>query len=87
MPETEQGQDYSGNWGILDQNAAMDWAQSFAPHFGGDVTQATINGCSAGSESIWWHLTTELSWPFFNRAVTVGIGLNSAYEADLGEVS
>ena len=86
MPTAEEGQEFSGNWGILDQNAAMEWAQTFAHHFGGDASQATINGCSAGSESIWWHLTTELSWPLFQRAVTVGIGMNSAYDAALGTV-
>ena len=50
----------------------------------GDPSQATLNGCSAGSESIWWHLTTEKSWNYFHRAVTVGIGLNSAYDEEMG---
>jgi carboxylesterase type B len=35
-----------------------------------------LNGCSAGSESVWWQLTTKESWPYFSRIVTVGIGLN-----------
>ena len=66
-----------GNWGIGDQRVAMQWAQTWAVHFGGDVTRATLNGCSAGSESLWWHLTSPESWPYFHRAVTVGVGLNT----------
>jgi len=84
LPEAEAGAAYNGNWGLLDQNAALEWSQTFAPYFGGDISQATLNGCSAGSESIWWHLTMEKSWPYFQRAVTVGIGLNSAYDTTLG---
>jgi len=77
-------EEFDGNWGLLDQSAAMEWGKTYAPHFGGNPQQVTINGCSAGSESIWWHLVTEKSWPFFNQAVTVGIGLNSAYTAAEG---
>ena len=85
-PTVEEGQEFSGNWGLLDQSAAMEWGNTWAPYFGGDVNQVSLNGCSAGSESIWWHLVMEKSWPFFHRAATVGIGLNSAYDADLGSV-
>ena len=42
FPETEEGEQYNGNWGLLDQMTAMKWAQQFAPAFGGDVTQASF---------------------------------------------
>ena len=86
LPETESGQTYNGNWGLLDQNMAMQWGNKFASHFGGDNTKRTLTGCSAGSESIWWHLTADISWPFFDRAVSLGIGLNSEHSAELGTV-
>ena len=67
----------------MDQAAAMEWGHKWGKFFGGDLEQVSLNGCSAGSESILWHMVLPTSWPYFNRAVTVGIGLNSAYEADL----
>lgn len=63
-PENPEESPYSGNWGILDQRAAMIWAQKWGPYFAADTSQATLNGCSAGSESVWWHigkLTSRLS--------------------------
>ena len=77
FPESEDPAWPSGNWGLVDQQTAMEWAQTWAKYFGGDVTNAALNGCSAGSESLWYHLTTPESWGYFNRAVTVGVGLNT----------
>ena len=37
LPGIEADQEYAGNWGILDQNAAMEWAQTWAPYFGGKL--------------------------------------------------
>ena len=83
-PESESPEKYpySGNWGLIDQTQAMKWAQKWAPHFTGDTSRATLNGCSAGSESVWWHLTTPASWPYFHRAITVGVGLNAQTTAE-----
>ena len=73
-----------GNFGLMDQAAAMQWGHKFGKFFGGDLDNVSLNGCSAGSESILWHLVLPTSWPYFHRVVTVGVGLNSAYEEDLG---
>ena len=35
-------EDNLGNWGIQDQRMAMKWAQTWAPHFGGDTSQANV---------------------------------------------
>lgn len=35
----------------------MEWSQKFVPFFGGNVDDALLSGCSAGGESVWWHLT------------------------------
>ena len=75
LNDREDGQDFQGNWGLLDQQAGMKWVSMFAGLFGGDKESVTINGASAGSESVWRHFTMESSWPYFTRVAPTGIGL------------
>lgn len=40
------------NAGLLDQHFALQWVQAFVGLFGGDPTQVTISGESAGGGSV-----------------------------------
>ncbi|XP_077578567.1 cholinesterase-like [Stigmatopora nigra] len=58
-----------GNAGLLDQRLALQWVANNIVHFGGDPSQVTIFGESAGSASVGFHLLSPGSHDLFQRAV------------------
>ncbi|XP_038168410.1 pyrethroid hydrolase Ces2e-like isoform X2 [Arvicola amphibius] len=58
-----------GNWGYLDQVAALRWVQQNIAHFGGNPDLVTIFGESAGGASVSSHVVSPLSKGLFHRAI------------------
>jgi para-nitrobenzyl esterase len=67
--DKESTNNSSGNYGLLDQIAALQWVQRNIEAFGGDPSKVTIFGQSAGGESILIHLTSPMSKGLFEQAI------------------
>ncbi len=60
----------SGNYGILDQRAALAWVRKNVAAFGGDPGNVTLFGESAGAMSVCMHLVAPGSAGLYHRAIT-----------------
>jgi para-nitrobenzyl esterase len=66
---TAEGHGSSGNYRIMDQQAALRWVLANIAAFGGNRHNVTVFGESAGGHSVHTHLASPLSAGLFHKAI------------------
>jgi para-nitrobenzyl esterase len=67
----------SGNYGLLDQIAALRWVSANIAAFGGNPDNVTLFGSSAGASSQIFLIVSPLARGLFHRAITQSLGYSA----------
>ena len=78
----ESEHDSSGNYGLLDKLASLQWVQHNIEAFGGDASNVTIFGQSAGSMSVCALMASPLSDGLFHKAIGQSAACFNRYGRD-----
>ena len=71
----ESARGVSGNYGLLDQIAALRWVQNNVARFGGDPSNVTVFGQSGGAYSISIFMVSPMAKGLFRRAILQSLPL------------
>ena len=80
LPAIKNGTDEenSGNFGMLDLAAALDWVAENAETFGGDSQNITVTGSSAGGRNVMAMLISPIFEGKFQKAISYSGGMTTA---------
>jgi para-nitrobenzyl esterase len=73
----------SGNYGILDQIAALQWVQRNIERFGGDPANVTIFGESSGGMMVCFLMSSPLARGLFQRGILESLGCADTVSPEL----
>ena len=66
-----------GNNGLKDQAMVIQWVHDHIATFGGNASEVTLIGHSAGGASVQFHMMSPLTRPLFHRGISLsGTGFN-----------
>lgn len=83
---TAEGDGHSGNYGLMDQIAALQWVSRNIDKFGGDPSAITVFGQSAGAMSVKNLVASPLSSPLIKGAIIQsGGGLSASPAPDMSQ--
>ena len=79
----ESEHNVSGNYGVLDHLAALEWVQNNIEQFGGDKDNVTIFGESAGGGSMYALLATPAAEGLFHKVISESTWINTSNVSNL----
>jgi len=68
----------TGNYGMQDQRAVLQWVKQSIASFGGDTNKITIFGESSGGSSVAFHMVSKKSKGLFHQAILESPGLTQS---------